>query len=184
MIVPLARTSLGLTRLCGLGALLALLLAPVPAFADAGASLLRLDRAAFVLSDSPEPPADSAAWQPQALPDNWLVSRPGVSGYGWYRLRLDLPAAPEAPYRRLRSAAGERRSALCERRLRRPDRRLRQGLARSSKSPARLFRAVRRSGSDFPRTCSPCVTTFCMPAATPSICVCGSKTVRAGPCPA
>jgi signal transduction histidine kinase len=98
MIFALARNSLGLAHLCGPGAILALLLAPVPAFADANALLRHLDRAEFILSVSPEPPADSAAWQPQALPDNWLASRPGVSGYGWYRLRLDLPAAPDGTY--------------------------------------------------------------------------------------
>jgi hypothetical protein len=87
MLVQRARNSFGLTRLRGLGAILALLFVPVPAAADAGTSPLYLDRAAFVFSDSPEPPPDSAAWQPQALPDNWRASRPGVSGYGWYRLR-------------------------------------------------------------------------------------------------
>lgn len=32
------------------------------------------DQADFILGDSPEPPPDSAAWQRQPLPDNWLVS--------------------------------------------------------------------------------------------------------------
>jgi signal transduction histidine kinase len=97
MICPSARKSFGFMRLRGLGAILALFLAPVPATADATALLQRLDRADFILSDTPEPPPDSAAWQPQALPDNWIGSRPGVSGYGWYRLRFELPTAPDMP---------------------------------------------------------------------------------------
>ncbi|MFO1206236.1 MAG: sensor histidine kinase [Burkholderiales bacterium] len=57
--------------------------------------VLRLSSAEFVFSDAREPPPDSAPWQPQTLPDDWRVSRPGTYGYGWYRLRFDLPAAPD-----------------------------------------------------------------------------------------
>lgn len=49
---------------------------------------LELDRAEFVLSDQTTPPGDGAAWQEQALPDRWRVSRPGTGGSGWYRLRF------------------------------------------------------------------------------------------------
>ena len=182
--VQLARASLGLKRLCGRGALLALLLAPVPAFADAGASLLRLDRADV----RPEQFAGASS-------GFGGVAAAGSAGqlarFAPRRVGLRLVSAAPGPargargaIRRLRSAAGERRSALCERRLRRPDRRLRQGLARRAKVRLVCSRAVRRSGSDFPRTYSPCARTFCMRAATPSICVCGSKTVREEPYPA
>ena len=39
-----------------------------------------------------------AAWQRQPLPDNWLVSHPGASGYGWYRLHFVLSAEPDEMY--------------------------------------------------------------------------------------
>jgi hypothetical protein len=41
---------------------------------------LELSRAEFVLSESVQPPGDAAAWQVQALPDRWRVSRPGEGG--------------------------------------------------------------------------------------------------------
>jgi hypothetical protein len=63
--------------------------------AQAADPVLQLPSAEFILSDSPEPPPDSAAWKPQTLPDDWRVSRPGTYGYGWYRLRFDLPAEPD-----------------------------------------------------------------------------------------
>ena len=69
-----------------------------PSIAQAADSLLQFSSAEFVLSDSPEPPADSAPWQPQTLPDDWLVSRPGTYGYGWYRVRFELPAEPDQLY--------------------------------------------------------------------------------------
>lgn len=59
--------------------------------------LLDLDRAEIVLSDAAEPPPDSAAWQPQALPHDRRSTRPGASGVAWYRLRFELPARPEGP---------------------------------------------------------------------------------------
>jgi signal transduction histidine kinase len=72
---------------------LALLLTSKPAHADD--PVLRLTQADFILSDAPEPPPDSAPWQPQTLPDNWQVSRAAASGYAWYRLRFDLPKQVE-----------------------------------------------------------------------------------------
>lgn len=44
----------------------------------------------FVLADSATPPPDSAPWQTVALPDQWRLSRPGVAGNGWYRLRFRI----------------------------------------------------------------------------------------------
>ena len=64
----------------------------------AAASTLKLDSAELVLDDSALPPSDSAPWQPQALPDNWNVSRPGQGGIAWYRLRFELPRAPDQLY--------------------------------------------------------------------------------------
>jgi signal transduction histidine kinase len=64
----------------------------------AAASTLKLDSAELVLDESALPPSDSAPWQPQALPDNWNVSRPGEGGIAWYRLRFKLPRAPDRLY--------------------------------------------------------------------------------------
>ena len=52
----------------------------------------RISQMEFVKSDAPAPPADG--WQAQRLPDSWRVSRPGASGYGWYRVKLTLSAQP------------------------------------------------------------------------------------------
>jgi signal transduction histidine kinase len=69
-----------------------------PALAAPGGTLLRLDQAEFVLGDSNEPPPDSAPWKPQALPDFWGDSRPGVlQTSGWYRVRFTLPRKPDRP---------------------------------------------------------------------------------------
>src|SRR5882724_8533175 len=89
---------LALVRFGILGVSLAMVLMPHPSSAATDAPLLRLDRADFILSDSPEPPPDSVAWRPQTLPDDWLASRPGVWGYGWYRLRFALPGEPDELY--------------------------------------------------------------------------------------
>jgi signal transduction histidine kinase len=62
--------------------LLGLLFLALPAWGQP----LELSRAEFVLSESAQPPGDTAAWQAQALPDRWRVSRPGEGGSGWYRL--------------------------------------------------------------------------------------------------
>ena len=48
------------------------------------------------LHDNSElPPPDAAAWNPQALPDNWNISRRGIGGTVWYRLdyRIADPGA-------------------------------------------------------------------------------------------
>lgn len=83
-------------RLASLLACAALLCAAPTAGAQQ--PVLRIDQAEFVLSDSAEPPPDTAPWQAQTLPDNWRVSRPGVAGFGWYRLSFDLPRPPDFPY--------------------------------------------------------------------------------------
>ena len=77
----------------------ALLIAILPWTAVAAEdAVLTLDTSQFISSESPRPPGDSAPWQSQPLPDNWLISRPGVFGYGWYRLRFDLPRRPDGQY--------------------------------------------------------------------------------------
>jgi len=53
---------------------------------------VEIREAAFVATDAPRPP--EGGWQPQALPDNWRRSRPGQSGYGWYRVRLHAQEPP------------------------------------------------------------------------------------------
>ncbi|HZT56306.1 MAG TPA: hypothetical protein VFA35_08780, partial [Burkholderiaceae bacterium] len=65
--------------------------------ASADGPPLRLDHADFVASDAAEPPPDSAAWQPQSLPDDWDAAHAGLRGIGWYRLRFEL--APPLPAR-------------------------------------------------------------------------------------
>ena len=69
----------------------------LPAHVFAEDLALTLNQAEFVLDDSPSPPPDSAAWRPLQLPDNWNLSRPQQGGFGWYRLRFDLPHIPDAP---------------------------------------------------------------------------------------
>ena len=59
---------------------------------------LQLDRAEFVLDDAELPPPDSAAWKLQSLPDNWNLSRPQASGFGWYRIRFVLAQPPTQLY--------------------------------------------------------------------------------------
>jgi signal transduction histidine kinase len=76
----------------------ALLVLLPSAGAHAADAFLRLDRAEFIASDAAEPPPDSAAWQPQALPDDWDLSRTGTKGYGWYRLEFEwAPPMPDRP---------------------------------------------------------------------------------------
>lgn len=58
------------------------------AAAIAQAETVLIDKAEFVMSDSPTPPGDDAPWQPVSLPDDWHQSRPGTSGIGWYRMQL------------------------------------------------------------------------------------------------
>lgn len=73
--------------LLGLVLMLALL-------AGAHAEAVRtLDRADFVLDDSPQPPPDFAPWQPVELPDQWRASRPEATGErGWYRIHFAVSA--------------------------------------------------------------------------------------------
>lgn len=75
-------------------ALLILWLAALCGSVAAADGVTRLDRADFVMSDSAGPPPDSADWKPVTLPDAWWVSRPGVTGDGWYRLTWALDAPP------------------------------------------------------------------------------------------
>jgi hypothetical protein len=72
------------------------LLASLPAVAETD-RVWTISEAQVVLSDSPSPPADSAAWKTQALPDLWGTTRSGTSGYAWYRMNLDLRTAPQSP---------------------------------------------------------------------------------------
>lgn len=60
--------------------------------------VLQLDRAEFVLDDAESPPPDSAPWKSQSLPDNWNLSRPQASGFGWYRIRFVLAQPPTQLY--------------------------------------------------------------------------------------
>ena len=64
----------------------------------AARSTIELNSAEFTLDASTSPPSAAAAWQPQPLPDNWNLSRPGQGGNGWYRLRFDLPEQPGSLY--------------------------------------------------------------------------------------
>ncbi len=70
--------------------------APITSLGDV--PVLQLDRAEFVMDDGELPPLDSAAWKPQSLPDNWNVSRPQASGFGWYRIRFVLAQQPMQLY--------------------------------------------------------------------------------------
>jgi signal transduction histidine kinase len=58
---------------------------------------LVLNNADFVLAADAHPPADTAPWRAQALPDAWMVNHSqavadGAPG-GWYRLRFQMPAS-------------------------------------------------------------------------------------------
>ena len=82
--------------LCSFLAVLCATFAPMMSLADE--QVLQLDRAEFVLDDTESPPPDSAAWKPQQLPDNWSVSRPQASGFGWYRITFVLVQPPTQLY--------------------------------------------------------------------------------------
>ena len=49
------------------------------------------DQVEYLVSDSNNPPDNSAAWQTISLPDNWALSRPGFKGRVWYRIRFNIP---------------------------------------------------------------------------------------------
>lgn len=83
------------TRLrCGLFAALCCLSGWAQAVLLAPDQTLLITQMAFVKSDAAEPP--QTGWQVQALPDSWRTSRPGESGYGWYRVNLSLAQQPTA----------------------------------------------------------------------------------------
>ena len=77
--------------------LLTLLAALLAVGAQAQDALHVFDRGDIVLSDSADPPSDSAAWRPVSLPDFWPSTRPKVFGTAWYRLTFELPAKPDEP---------------------------------------------------------------------------------------
>jgi signal transduction histidine kinase len=60
--------------------------------------MFKFDNADFLFSDSVQPPNDDGQWRHVRLPDDWYISRPGVSGVGWYRLIFALPPAPYGMY--------------------------------------------------------------------------------------
>ena len=73
-------------------ALLLLVLAPWCGAQEGGT--MRFKSAEFLLSDSADPPPDSAAWQPMDFPDVWAKVRPAVNGTIWYRLQWHLDKVP------------------------------------------------------------------------------------------
>lgn len=60
----------------------------------APAQVRTIARGAFVHADSETPPGPDAEWEPVALPDDWLRSRPGRSGMGWYRFDFEVERLP------------------------------------------------------------------------------------------
>jgi signal transduction histidine kinase len=69
-----------------------------PVVTGEGAPLRVIDKAEFVLDAGFTAPPDSAAWTPVALPDDWHLSRPGVSAVGWYRITLPVSAPRRLAY--------------------------------------------------------------------------------------
>lgn len=61
---------------------------------ERGKDLVLITDAGFVKSDDPVPPAAADEMTRRALPDNWRKTNPGLSGYGWYRIRFWLAQAP------------------------------------------------------------------------------------------
>ncbi|MBC7380103.1 MAG: hypothetical protein H7346_22060 [Burkholderiaceae bacterium] len=57
------------------------------------AQLVTITSAEFIKSDEAAPPRN-ARWTPVSLPDNWTVTHPGESGYGWYVATFNVPQAP------------------------------------------------------------------------------------------
>lgn len=58
-------------------------------------NILRFDQAEFLLTQNSEFPDEASSWQQAPLPDNWNVSHPGKSGYGWYRFRFSVVDQPQ-----------------------------------------------------------------------------------------
>jgi len=73
-------------------------LAAVLSACSGAGEFTELSRAQFLQDDSPAPPAAGAPWSEQRLPDDWLETRPGKSGFAWYRFRLALPAPADHDY--------------------------------------------------------------------------------------
>ncbi|MBK6336256.1 MAG: response regulator [Betaproteobacteria bacterium] len=69
-----------------------------PAAANADAGLQTLNRGEFILSPASDPPPAAASWQSVTLPDVWKSSRPGQSGFGWYRFAWEMPVVPRQTY--------------------------------------------------------------------------------------
>lgn len=80
-------------RLMGL-----LLIAMLIASSARATEVLDFRDAEFVMQHGDGPPPDSARWEALSLPDLWNVSRPGVGGDGWYRLRFRLGQVPGQEY--------------------------------------------------------------------------------------
>lgn len=85
--------------LCGLlwigllGAAMAMPRVEMPPEVLGSADAVRIDRVESLASAARQPPGDDPAtpWRAQALPDEWIRSRPGHSGTVWYRFTLHLP---------------------------------------------------------------------------------------------
>ena len=56
------------------------------------------ESAEFVLSEERQPPGDAAGWERAVLPDQWRFTRPGASGWGWYRVQVEFDRAPTASH--------------------------------------------------------------------------------------
>lgn len=83
---------LSLTLVIGLALAAALLLFTTP---TEPRGLVHVTQMSFVKSDAPAPPGADAAWVSRSLPDNWLRTNPGQSGYGWYKATFDLAQVPQ-----------------------------------------------------------------------------------------
>lgn len=75
------------------GLVLALALA-LPALAAPPPFTTYFTQAEFVFGDAERPPGDDAPWQTLALPHRWDETHGRTTGRGWYRLKVDLAAAP------------------------------------------------------------------------------------------
>lgn len=91
---PWRRRAVRLGAVCGVVALTVAALVHLKR-QEPPAAVPPLSRALFAaVPGRVPPPDDDPAWQPTALPDDWWKHRPGVAE-GWYRLDLDLAAAPD-----------------------------------------------------------------------------------------
>lgn len=71
-----------------------MLLAIWLAAGTARAAVVTPDRAGMVVSDAATPPPAEAPWQAVRLPDNWRLSRPGLTGAtSWYQIAFEVPDA-------------------------------------------------------------------------------------------